>query len=589
MSTPLRFDCFEVDLAAGRLLKHGIRIHLREQSFRVLEHLLARPGEVVTREELRQRLWPTEVFVDFENSLNTAVARLREALGDSAEHPSFIETLPKRGYRFTAPVTRPASVPTAAPPRRVRLLVLPFVNVSGDAAQDYLGDAMTDDVITELAALAPDKLAVIARTTAMRYKGSGKDVTEIGRDLKVDYVLEGAVRRTEDRISVNAQVVRSSDQEHVFAKRYDEMSAEMFALQGRIAREIADRVGTEAGIRGMCDRAAGGHRATRMPTADVTAYNEYVQGLYHLDRMSVASKGHENVSTHLDNALARDADFALAHEALAQMYWILGYVGFMPPRDAFTAGILHAVRALEIDNARAETHALVAQYRKQLDYDWPEIERGLAHALELNPASPLVRMLHAVGWFMPQGRLGEAIVELDRALEWDPLSYQLHFWRTIMFSLAREADRVVAEARLLIELEPAAPNGPWLLGVALSRKGRLDEAVAALRSAVELSNGAAVFLGWLGLILGAGGRTEEARSVLERLEVMSGTTYVPPASIAWVQLGLRDVDRAFEWLDRAVDAHDQLMMPIKSYAFFDPIRNDPRFADLLRKMNLTTE
>ena len=148
--------------------------------------------------------------------------------------------------------------------------------------------------------------------------------------------------------------------------------------------------------------------------------------------------------------------FGLAHEALAQAYWLLGYVGVMPPRDAFAVGILHAVRALEIDNTRAETRALVAQYRKQLDYAWSDIERELAAALKLNPSSSLVRMLYAVSWLMPQGRLGEAIAELERALEWDPLSYQVHFWRTIMFSLAREADRVNEQARLLIELDPPA-------------------------------------------------------------------------------------------------------------------------------------
>ena len=178
MPTTLRFDCFEVDLAAGRLLNHGSRIHLREQSFRVLALLLARPGEVVTREELRQRLWPAEVFVDVENNLNTAVARLREALHDFADHPRFIETLPKRGYRFIAPVSQPASVPAAAPSERVRLVVLPFVNTSGDPAQDSFSDAMTDDVITELAALAPAGLGVIARTTAMRYRDTKKDVSQ---------------------------------------------------------------------------------------------------------------------------------------------------------------------------------------------------------------------------------------------------------------------------------------------------------------------------------------------------------------------------------------------------------------------------
>ena len=599
MSTLLRFDGFEVDLAAGRLFKRGARIQLREQSFQVLALLLKHPGEVVSRDDFRHRLWPTEVFVDFENNLNAVVARLREALGDSAERPRFIETLPRRGYRFIG--TLSGSVPAPGPVRgpRTRLLVLPFTNLGGDPSQEYVSDAMTDDVITELAALAPDELAVIARTTAMRYKGSPKDVARIGRELKVDYVVEGAVRRgvrqahpalssskgAGEFITVNAQLVRAGDQEHVFAKRYEADAKEVFGLQGRIARDIADHMGASAGLEGIRVRAASGDRATRKPTDDVVAYHEYVQGLYHAGH-SVGTRDHEKAKWHLEKALVRDPGFALAHEALAHVYWMQGYLGVIPPRDAFAAGILHAVRALEIDDTRAEAHALIAQFHKQLEYDWQEIERRLLRALEMNPASPLVRMLYAVGWLMPQGRLGEAIAELERALEWDPLSYQLHFWRTIMHSLAREPDRVIDQARLLIDLEPAAPNGPWLLGVALSRKGLFDEAFVALRKAVDLSGDSALMLGWLGLILGAGGKADEARGVLDRLEALARTTFVPPASFAWIHLGLRDVDRAFEWLDRAVDAHDQLMMPIKSYAFFDPIRGDPRFHALLCKMKL---
>jgi TolB-like protein/DNA-binding winged helix-turn-helix (wHTH) protein len=586
MSTFLRFDCFEVDLAAGHLFKRGARIHLREQSFQVLVLLLERPGEVVTREALRLRLWSTEVFVDFENNLNAVVARLREALGDSAERPRFIETLPKRGYRFLGTLSGP--VPASRPMRgpRPRVLVLPFVNLTGDRSQEYVSDAMTDEVITELAALAPDALAVIARTTAMRYKGTQKDVARIGRELKVDYVVEGAVRHVGESVTVNAQLVRASDQAHVFAKRYEADPKEIFGVQGRIARDIAEHLGAAAGIEGGALGAAAGGRAPRKPTDDLVAYHEYVQGLHDLDHMGAGSMDYGKARSHLERALARDPGFGPAHEALAQVYWILGYAGVSPPKDAFAAGILHAVRALEIDNTRAEAHALIAQFHKQLEYDWPDIERRLVRALELNPTSPLVRMLYAVGVLMPQGRLAEAIAELDRALEWDPLSYQVHFWRAIMLSLAREPDRVIDQAGVLIDLEPGNGDGPWLLGVALSRKGLFDEAIAAVRRAVDLSGGAAVFLGWLGLILGVGGRVDEARGVLSRLEVMSRTAYVPPASIAWVHLGLRDVDRAFEWLARAVDAHDQLMMPIKSYAFFDPLRADPRFHALLRKMKL---
>ena len=585
MSTLLRFDCFEVDLAAGHLFKRGTRIHLREQSFQVLAQLLERAGEVVSRDDMRRRLWPTEVFVDFENNLNAVMARLREALGDSAERPRFIETIPRRGYRFIGTTAGSVLPPGVVRAPRTRLLVLPFVNSSGDLAQEYFSDAMTDDVITELAALAPDELAVIARTTAMRYKGSQKDVVRIGRELNVDYVVEGAVRRAGEFVTVNAQLVRAGDQEHVFAKRYEADAKDVFGLQGRIARDIAHHVGASAGIGGVRVGAAGANRATRTPTEDVVAYNEYAQALYHVDH-SVGTVDHEKARWHLEKALARDPGFALAHEALAHVYWMQGYIGVMPPKEAFAAGILHAVRALEIDDTRAEAHALIAQFHKQLEYDWPDIERRLVRAVELNPASPLVRMLYAVGWLMPQGRPREAIVELERALEWDPLSYQVHFWHAIMLSLAREPDRVIDRARLVIDLEPTAPAGSWLLGVGLSRKGLFDEAFAALRRAVDLSGGSAWMLGWYGLILGAGGSADEARGVLDRLEAMGRTTYVSPASVAWVHLGLRDVDRAFEWLDRAVDGHDQLMMPIKTYAFFDPIRTDPRFHALLRKMKL---
>ena len=192
MSHVVRFDCFEVDLAAGQLRKRGNRISLRDQPFLVLASLLEHPGQVVTRDELRRRLWSDEVFVDFNNGLNIAMARLRLALGDSAKHPRFVETLPKRGYRFIGHVSPSPSAAEAGPVRKRRLAVLPFVNLSGDPAQEYFSDAMTDEIITALSSLAPEQLAVIARTTSMRYKNGHKDVARIGQELGVDFVVEGA-------------------------------------------------------------------------------------------------------------------------------------------------------------------------------------------------------------------------------------------------------------------------------------------------------------------------------------------------------------------------------------------------------------
>ncbi len=195
-------------------------------------------------------------------------------------------------------------------------------------------------------------------------------------------------------------------------------------------------------------------------------------------------------------------------------------------------------------------------------------------------------MLHAVGWLMPQGRLAEAVAELEWALERDPLSFQLRYWLTFMLLLARDVDRVIEQARVLMEMEPDSPFGPWLMAGGLRGKGRVEETVAAARQAADLSGGSAMMLGWLGLHLGARGPSDEGRRVLERLATMAQTQYVPPCCFAWTYLGLREIDTAFEWLERAGEARDQFMMPIKSYPFFDPIRSDARFRTLLRKMKL---
>lgn len=575
----VRFAGYTMDVAAGLIYHGDTRLRLRDQPVKVLIALVERAGQVVTREELRERLWPGDVFVDFDNSLNTAIARLREALDDDADHPRFIETLPKHGYRFIATVSGALSAPGVQRPTRARVVVLPFANLTGDPGQEYFVDAMTDEMINELAELAAGDLALIARTTAMRYKGSNKDVAQIGAELKVEYVLEGSVSRAGDGLAVNTLLVRVSDQSHLWARRYSAEPSDVFTVSAAATEEI----GRALGLHGVGTKGDGRGVHRRY---DAAAYSEYVQGIYHLDRLNGAFSGYPTARMHLERAIARDPGFALPHEALAHMLWLQAYGGEMAPKDAFAKGILHAVRSLELDSTRAETHALLAQYYKQLEYAWPDIERELRHAKDLNSASSLVGLLYAVGWLMPQGRLDEAIAELERALDPDPLSYEIQYFLAVLFMLARDWERGIQQARLLIEFDPNVAFGPWLLGVALRGKGLADESIAAHRQAVELSGDAPMMLGWTGLALGAAGRTDEARAVLERLREMARTRYVVPTSFAWTYLGLRDVDRAFEWMDRAVEQRDQFMMPIKTYAFLDPIRSDPRFAVLLRKMKL---
>lgn len=584
MPNSVRFGCYEADLDAGQLRKDGMRLKLRDQCFQVLASLLEDPGRVVSREELHRRLWHDQVFVDFDNNLNILIARLREALGDSAEHPRFIETLPKRGYRFVAKVFEPPPIAQPQGALQARLVVLPFLNLSGDLAQEYLSDAITDEIITDLAAAAPEQLAVIARTTAMHYKGTRKDVAQVSRELGVDYVAEGAVHRRDNHIGITVQLIRGRDQVHVWARRYNADLCDIFDTEVTIVEAIAEQIGIAPNHhRGDLPTPAG-RRTPAKPTEDLVAYNEYIQGRH--DLASVSPESLAGAGKHFQAAIARDPLFALAHDSLAEVYWWIGYLGFMRPIDAFSTGVLHAVRALEIDGSLAETHALLAQYHKQLRYDWPEVEREMARALSLSPNSPLVRLRYAWNQLMPQGQLEEAAAELEFVLGLDPLNVYCRTLLTLTLLFWRRVDHALIEARRVLELDPKAYWGHYAIAASYRERGLFKEAIASCRHAVEISGNAPAMLGWLGLILAVCGEPAEARTLLHTMQGMAPNVYLPPTGFAWIHLGLGEIELAFDWLDRAVEERDQYLMPIKSYAFLDPIRKDPRFTALLRKMNL---
>jgi TolB-like protein len=579
MPPTIRFDAYEVDLPAGQLYKHGARIRLRDKSFQVLAALLEHPGQVVTREELHRRLWREEVFVDFDNNLNTLVATLREALGDSTDHPRYIETLPKRGYRFLENVFELPKKTESGASERIRLVVLPFMNLSGDPAEEYFSDAMTDELITVIARVAPTELAVIARTTAMHYKGLHNDAASICRELGVDYIVEGTVRRTQDQLAISVQLIQVSDQTHVFAEKYEAEPGDVFSLHGRIALDLVARMG----VRPVPDKIRSGTPGVKS-TENLAAYNEYIQARYLMGKTTPDALA--NAKRHLETAIGYDPDFALAFDALAEVYWYLGYMGIMRPREAFDAGIVQALRAIEIDNMRAETHALLAQFHKTVEYNWHEVHREMALALRLDPTSPLVRVRYAVSWLMPQGRMQEAVAEVEGALQLDPLSLFFRTWRALMLLIGNEHERALEAAQQVLELDATAYWAYLTIGSVYRDSGIFEKAIAAHRRATELSGDAPHMIGWLGLTLGLSGNASEACVLLERLRRKAAQGYVPPTSFAWIHLGLGDRVTAFRWLNRAVDECDQMLMPIKSYTFLNPIRSDPRFAALLRKMNL---
>jgi TolB-like protein len=455
--------------------------------------------------------------------------------------------------------------------------VLPFSNVGGDPAEEYFSDAMTDEIITVLCQLTSEHLAVIARTTAMHYKGSGKDVARIGRELGVDYVVEGSVRRSENRVAMNVQLIQTADQTHVFAGKYEAEMSDLFSLQTRIAEDVTTHIPSVSGL------LVKGH-VRKKPTEDLPAYHLYLQGRHHMykltpDRLTKAKQCFEE-------AIDRDPRFALAYDALAESHWWTGFFGYLPPKQSCFVGLGVALRAIEIDPTLAQTHSLLGQLRQKIDYNWPEVRREMTLALELDPSSPLVRVRYAVSDLLPHAQLKEAITQVERGLEFDPLSWLLHMWLTCFLWLARDYDRAMREARFFEGLDPKNYMAHFMIGNVYRDSGMLQDAVTPQRRAVELSGGQPQMMGWLGLNLALAGNTAEARSVLQRLQAIASDAYVSPTCFVWVNLGLGEIDDSFVWMDRAIDERDSIIIPIKTYPSFDPLRSDPRFHALLRKMNL---
>lgn len=586
MRDSFRFGLYQVDFDSGQLLKRGVRVKLRFQPFQILEALLERPGKIVSRDTLRQRLWGDDVIVDFENNLNSAIAELRQVLGDSSDHPRYIETVPKRGYRFVGDVSvsiRPKEN------SRSRLVVLPFMNTCADPNEEYFSDAATDEIITALASIAPEKLAVIARTTSMHYKHSRKDVAKIARELNVDYLVEGGISRTDGRVALNVQLIAACDETHLFSKKFDGDLAGIFNLYTGIAEGIANHLPLLHNSE-QSDRILFGQKLKK-PTEDLAAYNDFIQGRYHMSKWT--PEGITRAKEYFESALARDPKFAMACNALAELYWYMGFWGFAPSSEIDRVGRFYVMRALEIDPGLAETHALLSCYPKQLHpngelryFDWPVQLKDAEYARKLNPTSPTVMLRYSIIQ-MAMGRTNDAAAELQKALEIDPLSPDLRAWLSQILCLGRRYEEALEQATQLLELNPENPLAHSLLGLIQMAKREFEASIGSLHRAVELTGGSIpVPLGWLALASGLGGFRSEACAILNRLDSMAKQRYIPPTCFAWAHLGLGNFDEAFVWMERGVDKPDRMMAALKTYPFLDPLRSDPRFVSLLRRMNL---
>ncbi len=456
------------------------------------------------------------------------------------------------------------------------IAVLPFANMSGAAEDEYLCEGLTEEIINVLTRIP--NLRVIARTSAFAVGRMGLDVREIGARLDVETILEGSVRRSGQRVRITAQLVTSNDGGHLWSETFDRELTDVFALEDEIAAAIAQRL--RVGLKP-------GDGESQRPVIDVEALNVFLEGRYHLARGTPQAL--VQAIACFERAIARDPGFALAFDSLAEVYWYLGFFGGLLPRDAFSQGTWYALRALELDDTLAETHALLAMLRKELDYNWAEVDHELRRARELNRESPIVRLRYAISGLLPHGRIDEGVAEIEGVLQSDPLSIVVRWWLAIMLYLARRPDRMIDEGHRMIALDPNHFLGHWVVGVACTERSAPDEAVVAFEKAHELSGGTPFTLGFLIYALGREGRTDDAGRLLAQAEAIAKDSYVSPFAIAISHAGLGNWDSAFTWWNRAIDVRDPLIVPIKNLPIFDPVRNDPRYPPMLRRMNLAED
>jgi TolB-like protein/Tfp pilus assembly protein PilF len=576
----LRFEDFDVDLRGREIRKGTSCVRLQEQPFQLLTMMLERPGSVVTRDEIRVRLWPDGTTVDFEHSVNAAIKRLRAALGDAAEHPRYVETLHRRGYRFIGALKHDrqprdeGSVRSPMPPRRPRLVVLPFANLSGDPAQEYISDGMTEEMIAQLGRRCANRIGVLARTSSMLYKNATRGAADIGEALHADYLVEGSVRRDGDRVRITAQLIETAGETHLWAESYDRQLADCLAVQIEVAGEIAHALTHELFTP---VREAGG-----AATARPAAYQAYLKGRFYWNK-----PGYEGLRESIafyDQALALDPAFSRAHSSRARAFMSLADYYLLEPRLALQAARAAAQRALALDAADSEAHLALAEACRILDWDWKGADDGYRRALTLHENNEAAYRYYAV--FLAARRSGaEARIAADRACELDPLCLTVSTSAATVQYFGGDYEAALARCRYVLDMDGRFPPARQIAAASLVQMGRYDEGVAELS---ELPGAPLdpVSLAWMGHALAAGGHRDQARSILGRLDRLQATVMVPPYHAAVLLTGLGDIEGALARLERACDLRDPWFGAIAVDPRLTPLRDASRFTALTSRIGL---
>jgi TolB-like protein len=575
LSGRVRFGVFEANIRTGELTKHGKRLRLQEQPFQLLAILLEKPGELVTREELRSRLWP-QTTVDFDHGVNKAIGKVRYALGDSAGNPRFIETVARRGYRFLADVAvvRDGQALTVSDGPIRSLAVLPLENLSNDTSEDYFADGMTEELITQLGQIR--SLRVISRTSVMTYKSNRKSLTEIARELRVEAVVEGSVLRSSDQVRINAQLIAVPADRHMWAQSYAGDLRDTLALQSRVASAIAEQIRATLDPR---ERAV----LAKSKLVNPEAYEAYLKGRYFWNKRT--GDGLKKATAYFTRAIEIDPNYAEGYSGLADSYALSGdwKYGVLPGGEAFAHAKAAAAKALALDDSLGEAHASLALALDLYDWDWKAAETEYERAIELKPGYAPAHQWYSWHLIM-MGRNSEGISELRKAESLDPLSLIISADIADALCVARRYDEAVQQSKKTLEMDANFAVGHFELGQAFVQKQLYDGAIAELQRAIELSGHSGAFESNLAHVYGALGRKEEAVEILKDLKARHNENPSVAADIALVYVGLGNRDRAMMWLNRAYEA--RFKASILLHPVFDPLRPDARFKDLLGRIGL---
>jgi TolB-like protein/Tfp pilus assembly protein PilF len=572
------FGEFQLDTAADEL-RHGRNtVELQRIPRELLLMLVRRPGEVVTRSEILLKIWGVNACIDIETSINTAIRKIRRALRDDAERPSFIQTIPARGYRFIATVEHfevPDTAQTSSHRPRMALAVLPF-DTDGDLGNEYFADGLTEEAITALGRIAPEQLAVVARTSSSRYKHTAKGVGEIGQELGVDYLLESTVRRENRQVRVTCRLIRVADQLQVWSATFDREGDSLLGMQVDIAVAVAEQIR----VRLSAQRLAG---LERSGTRDSDAYDLYLRGRFCMYQATPAAGG--KALEYFGRAATLDPTYALAYAGIADTYSILPVNSDAAPLECWRRGLEAAERAVELDEDLAEAHAALSWVKFWLDWDWAGAEQSARRAIELDSNVAWAHFGLATV-LSHTGRHEEAAAAMDRVLSLDPVSPLAHAIAGQYSYQARAYDEALQRLRHALAIDAEFWISHIVIGKVYEVLGRPLAALDAFQQALAYSSGNTEALSLKGHTLASSGREIEAREVMAALEQIATRKFVPPYNIALIAAGLGHDQLCFEWLDRAYQSRDVHMVFLPVDPKWDAIRDDQRFLELLRRCGI---